>query len=270
MNKTIFITGASSGLGKVTAKLFSEKGWTVIATMRNQESETELSLLPNVHLLELDISNANQITAIVAKAEQIAPIDVLFNNAGYVLAGALEATSDEQLEQQFNTNVFGTIRLTRAFLPYFRTRKTGTIITTTSLGAYIPDPFMALYSATKSALEGWTAGMSYELDRIGVSIKTIVPGFMQTNFVGNAQMIQHEAAYQEDWEKVLSAYANPNAAVSADDPSDIAEVVYEAATDEKKSLHYFAGDDAITRYKELSLQGIDSILDTRKKVFFDN
>ncbi|TYR30823.1 SDR family oxidoreductase [Sphingobacterium phlebotomi] len=270
MNKTIFITGASSGLGKVTAKLFSEKGWTVIATMRNPESETELSLLPNVHLLELDISNANQITAIVTKAEQIAPVDVLFNNAGYVLAGALEATSDEQLEQQFNTNVFGTIRLTRAFLPYFRTRKTGTIITTTSLGAYIPDPFMALYSATKSALAGWTAGMSYELDRIGVSIKTIVPGFMQTNFVGNAQMIQHEAAYQEDWGKVLHAYANPNAAVNADNPSDIAKVVYEAATDEKKSLHYFAGNDATTRYRELSLQGIDSILDTRKKVFFDN
>ena len=82
---------------------------------------------------ELDISNANQIMDIVAKVERIAPIDVLFNNAGYVLAGALEATSDEQLEQQFNTNVFGTIRLTRAFLPYFRTRKTGTIITTTSL-----------------------------------------------------------------------------------------------------------------------------------------
>ena len=129
---------------------------------------------------------------------------------------------------------------------------------------------MALYSASKSALEGWTEGMSYELDRIGVSIKTIVPGFMQTNFVGNAQMIQHKSAYREDWEKVLTAYANPNAAVSADDTSDIAEVVYEAATDGKKSLHYFAGNDATTRYKELSLQGIDSILDTRKKVFFDN
>ncbi|WP_417361331.1 SDR family oxidoreductase [Galbibacter sp.] len=270
MNKTIFITGASSGLGKVTAKLFSEKGWTVIATMRNPERETELSQLPNVHLLELDICNANQIIAVVAKAEQIAPIDVLFNNAGYVFAGALEATSDEQLEQQFNTNVFGTIRLTRAFLPYLRARKTGTIITTTSLGAYIPDPFMALYSATKAALENWTEGMSYELDRIGVCIKTIVPGFMQTSFVGNAQMAQPGAAYQEDWEKVLNVYANPITAANADNPSDIAKVVYEAATDEKKSLHYIAGNDATTRYRELSLQGIDSILDTRKKVFFDN
>ena len=269
MNKTIFITGASSGLGKATAKLFSEKGWTVIATMRNPESEIELSQLPNVHLLELDICNADQIVAVVAKAEQIAPIDVLFNNAGYVLAGALESTSDEQLEQQFNTNVFGTIRLTRAFLPYFRTRKAGTIITTTSLGAYIPDPFMALYSATKSALDSWTAGMSYELDRIGVNIKTIVPGFMQTNFVGNAQIIQPEATYLKDWEKVLNAYANPNTGVNADNPFDIARVVYEAATDEKKSLHYFAGNDAMTRYKELNLQGIDSILGTRKKLFFD-
>ncbi|MGS2741833.1 SDR family oxidoreductase [Sinomicrobium sp. M5D2P17] len=269
MNKTIFITGAASGLGKVTAKLFAEKGWTVIATMRKPENERELSQLPDTHLLQLDISNTNQIIEVVKKAEQISPVDVLFNNAGYALAGALEATSDEQLEQQFHTNVFGTIRLTKAFLPYFRARKTGIIITTTSLGAYIPDPFMSLYAATKSALEAWTTGMTYELDSIGVSIKTIVPGFMQTNFVDNAQMTVHEA-YEEDWNKVLKAYAHPHAFTNADNPARIAEVVYEAVTDGKKQIHYFAGNDATTRYKELILKGIDSISDTRRKAFFDN
>lgn len=269
MNKTIFITGASSGLGKVTAKLFAEKGWTVFATMRKPENETELSELPNIHLLQLDINNPIQILEVVKKAEQITPVDVLFNNAGYVLAGALEAISEEQMFEQFNTNVFGTIRLTKAFLPYFRTRKQGTIITTTSLGAYIPDPFMALYAATKSALETWTEGMSYELAGIGVRIKTIVPGFMQTNFVGNAQLKQHEA-YQEDWNKVLTVYAQPDASSNADNPADIAKVIYEAATDNKKQLHYFAGNDATTRYTELISSGIDLVLDTRKGAFLGN
>ncbi|MDE1192700.1 MAG: SDR family oxidoreductase [Arachidicoccus sp.] len=266
MNKTIFITGASSGLGKITAKLFAEKGWTVIATMRNTEKETELSQLPTVHLLQLDVSNPKQIMEVVAKAEQISPVDVLFNNAGYVLAGALEGISDEQMEQQFNTNVFGTIRLTRAFLPYFRERKAGTIITTTSLGAYIPDPFMSLYPATKAALEIWTAGMTYELDRLGITIKSIVPGFMQTNFANNAQMTLHPV-YEEEMMKVLAAYSNSGPASEADNPADIAAVVYEAATDGKSQIHYFAGNDAITRYKELKLEGIDSILDTRRKLF---
>ncbi|CAM3691494.1 SDR family oxidoreductase [Sphingobacterium prati] len=266
MSQTIFITGASSGLGKLTAKLFAEKGWTVIATMRNPEKETELSQLPNVHLLQLDVSNANQIADVVVKAEQISQVDVLFNNAGYVLAGALEGISDEQMEQQFNTNVFGTIRLTRAFLPHFRARKVGIILTTTSLGAYIPDPFMSLYAATKSALETWAEGMTYELDRQGIRIKTIIPGFMQTNFVGNAQMSFHEA-YEEDWNNVLSAYAHPDASANSDNPADIAEVIYAAATDGKNQIHYFAGHDATTRYKELNLKGIDSILDTRKKLF---
>ncbi len=82
MDKTIFITGASSGLGKATAKLFASKGWTVIGTMRNPKKETELSQLPNVYLLKLDICNVEQITDVISKAEQISPIDVLFNNAG--------------------------------------------------------------------------------------------------------------------------------------------------------------------------------------------
>ncbi|MEN2399307.1 SDR family oxidoreductase [Flavobacterium sp. MC2016-06] len=268
MNKTIFITGASSGLGKITAKLFAEKGWKVIATMRNTKDEMELSQFPNIHLFELDITSSSQIKEVVAKAQQIGPIDVLFNNAGYVLAGPLEGFSEEQMEQQFNTNFFGTVRLTKALLPHFRMRKQGTIITTTSLGAYIPDPFMSLYVAAKAALEAWTGAMSYELSRQNIVIKTIVPGFMQTNFSGNAQMALHDA-YEKDFNHVLAAYADPNAGANADDPKDIAEVVYQAATDGKKQLHYFAGNDAKTRYKELCLLGIDSIIEERQKLFFE-
>ena len=156
MNKTIFITGASLGLGKATAKLFASKGWTVIAAMRQPEKETELTQLPNIHFLKLDISNTKQIAEIAFEAEKISPIDVLFNNAAYGLMGAFEGTTDEQLEQQINTNFLGTILVTKSFLPHFRARKSGIIITVTSSTANIPYPFAAVYAATKSALETWT------------------------------------------------------------------------------------------------------------------
>ncbi len=114
MNKTIFITAASSGLRKATAKLFASKGWTAIGVMRNPEKETELSQLSNVYLLKLDICNHEQITDVISKAEQISPIDVFFNNAGYALGGNLEATSTKQTERQINTNSLGTILVTKA------------------------------------------------------------------------------------------------------------------------------------------------------------
>ena len=94
MNQTIFITGASSGIGKAAAKLFASKGWTVIATMRQPEQETELTQLPNIHLLKLDIGDIKQIAQIAEKAESISPVDVLLNNAAYGLMGAFEGTSD--------------------------------------------------------------------------------------------------------------------------------------------------------------------------------
>nr|GFC99068.1 3-oxoacyl-[acyl-carrier-protein] reductase, putative [Tanacetum cinerariifolium] len=107
MNKTIFITGASSGIGKATAKLFAAKGWQVIATMRKPENETELNQLANVTLLPLDVTNVEQIKDATQKALALGPVDVVFNNAGYTLLGALEATTDEQLVHQMETNFLG-------------------------------------------------------------------------------------------------------------------------------------------------------------------
>src|SRR5690606_39306408 len=99
-----------------------------------------------------------------------------------------EATSAEQIERQINTNLLGTILVTKAFLPYFKKRKNGIIISTSSIAAYIPEPFIALYGATKAALEMWTAGMSFELEKVGISIKTLVPSSIQTSFLGNSVM----------------------------------------------------------------------------------
>lgn len=268
MNKTILITGASSGLGKATAKLFASKSWTVIAAIRNPEKETELTQFPNIHLLKLDISNRKQIAEVAEKAESISPVDVLINNAAYGLMGAFEGTTNEQLEQQINTNFLGTMLVTKAFLPYFRKRKSGTIITVTSSTANIPYPFVAVYAATKSALETWTEGMSYELNDFGMTIKTIVPAYMQTNFGSNAQVVSHQ-----DYQEVFSQYIGEmmeDSSAKQDTPESIAEVVYEAATDNKKKLHYTAGNLATSEYEWLRKDGIEAVIDTMNKRFFDH
>lgn len=267
MNKTIFITGASSGLGKATAKLFASKDWTVIATIRDREKETELSQFPNVHLLELNICNPDQIKDVITKAEQISPVDVLFNNAGYALGGDLEAISAEQIERQINTNFLGTILVTKAILAYFKKRKNGIIISTSSIAAYIPEPFIAVYGATKAALEMWTASMSFELEKVGISIKTIVPSSMQTSFLGNAQMA-FEPDYQADFNNYIGKLMS-DADTVADKPEDIAVVVYQAVTDNKKQLHYFAGNDAIEKCERLKREGLEAVMDDTKKLFFE-
>ncbi len=266
MNKTIFITGASSGLGKATAKLFAAKGWTVIATMRDPKKETELTQLQNIHLLELDINNAKQIAEIAAEAEKISPIDILLNNAAYGLMGPFEGTTEEQLAQQINTNFLGTILISKAFLPYFRARKSGAIISVTSSTANIPYPFVAVYAATKSALETWTEGMSYELNGFGIMIKTIVPAYMQTNFGNNAQMVSHQE-YHEVFNQYIKAMRADSSA-KRDTPESIAEIVYEAATDNKEQLHYTAGNLSKTEYEWLKKDGIEQVISTMNDRFF--
>ena len=267
MNKTIFITGASSGLGKTTAKLFAAQGWIVIAAMRNPEKETELTQLPNIHLLKLDINNTKQIVEIAAEAEKISPIDIILNNAAYGLIGAFEGTTDEQLVQQINTNFLGTILVSKAFLPYLRARKSGTVITITSSTANIPYPFVAVYAATKSALETWTEGMSYELSHFGIKMKTIVPAYMQTNFGNNAQIVSH-ADYQEVFNKYLTAMRTDSNA-KRDHPESIAEIVFEAATDMKEQLHYTAGSLSTSEYEWLKKDGIEQVISTMKNRFFE-
>ena len=115
MKKSIFITGASSGIGKGTAKFFHEKGWNVIATMRKPEKENELDQLENVHLLPLDVTDLDQIDKTVQEAIDLHPIDVVLNNAGYGTMGPLEGTTDQEIQDIINTNLLGVIRLTKAF-----------------------------------------------------------------------------------------------------------------------------------------------------------
>jgi len=247
MQKTIFITGASAGLGKATAKLFQSRGWTVIATMRNPEKETELTQLENVTLLPLDVTNLAQIKTTVAKAISLHNIDVVFNNAGYGLMGAMEAFSDEQILKQINTNLLlGVLRVTQAFIPYFRERKGGVFISTTSIGGLFAFPLHSIYHATKFAIEGWSESMSFELGVHNIKIKTVAPGGIATDFTGRSLDRSSNSEYQ-DIENKLFAIVD-SMMDSASTAEQIAEVVYEAATDGKDQVRYVAGEDAKALY----------------------
>ena len=244
MDKTIFITGASSGLGKATSILFHSKGWNVIATMRHPEKETKLNQLDNMTLLPLDVTNQEQIKSTVSKAVETRDIDVVFNNAGYGLSGALEATTDEQITRQINTNLLGVIRVTQAFIPYFREKKNGLFISTSSLGGLVGFPFSSLYHATKWGLEGWSESMSYELKGFNVGIKMIEPGAIQTNFIGNS----YDKAFHPAYDKLFNSFFSNVDNVTFTPAEKIAEIVFEAATDGKDQLRYLAGEDAKAIY----------------------
>ncbi|MDO6433449.1 SDR family oxidoreductase [Flavitalea sp. BT771] len=244
--KTIFITGASTGLGKAVAKLFAARGWKVVATMRKPENEKELTLIDNITLLPLDVTNVAQIKETTQKAIAAGNIDVVFNNAGYGLLGPLESTTDEQLVRQLNTNILGVIRVTQAFIPYFRERQQGLFISTTSIGGLITFPFSSVYHATKWALEGWSESMAFELKKIGVGIKTVSPGGIKTDFLSRSADMSSHPAY-EKWLTHMFAGINEDHFTPAE---QIAEVVYEAATDGADKLRYVAGEDAKTFYAQ--------------------
>lgn len=239
--KTIFITGASAGLGKATVHLFLANGWKVIATMRNPEKETELSLLSNVTLLPLDVTNAAQIHETVQKAITLGPVDVVFNNAGYGLVGALEACTEKQITDQIDTNLTGVIRVTQAFIPHFKEKSSGLFITTTSIFGLVTNPLSSVYNATKFALEGWSESLSYELATFNIGIKTVAPGGIKSNYMNVMQVAGHED-YQSLFNKMTEVFAK--GLLTFTEPEIIAQTVYEAATDDKDQLTYFAGEDA--------------------------
>ena len=171
--RTIFITGSSSGLGRAAAKLFAARGWTVLATMRSPDKEKSLATLPNVVLLPLDITDLDQITRAVNDALARGDVDVVFNNAGYGMAGPLEGVTDEQMLRMVHTNLMGPIRVTKAFIPHFRAKRAGLFINTTSIGGLITVPFNSMYHATKWALEGWSEATAFELNQFGIGLKIL-------------------------------------------------------------------------------------------------
>ena len=267
-HRTIFITGASSGLGRATAKLFASKGWKVIATMRNPAKEPELDKLLGVVLLPLDVTDSAQIKRTVERVVTTGGVDVVFNNAGYGLAGPLEGLTDEQIARMVNTNLMGTILTTKAFIPHFRERRAGLFINTTSIGGLVAVPFNSVYHATKWALEGWSESMAFELNRFGIGMKTVLPGGMKTDFFTRSFDTGRHEAYDKLVDRVMGAITAPQQMESYSSPEQIAEVVYEAATDGKDQLRYVAGADAKAIYAMRQQMGDEAFRKAMDKQFF--
>ncbi|TDQ08064.1 SDR family oxidoreductase [Pedobacter metabolipauper] len=244
--KTIFITGASAGLGKSTAKLFQANGWKVIATMRTPEKEIELNQLENVTLLPLDVTNIAQINTTVQAAINMGNIDVVFNNAGYGLIGPLESYTEAEIRSQFETNFFGVIWVTQAFIPYFKEKRAGLFITTTSLCGLTSYPLSSIYNASKWALEGWSESMSYDLAQHHIGIKTVAPGGIKSNYM-NVMEVAQDKSYDTLMQRLTEGFTD-GTLMEFSEPETIADVVYRAATDEKDQVRYPAGNDAVRIY----------------------
>ncbi|MCB0696134.1 MAG: SDR family oxidoreductase [Chitinophagaceae bacterium] len=248
MKKTILITGASSGIGKATAKLFSEKGWNVVATMRTPEKEEELTKLENIFVTKLDVQDETSVQQAIQQAmDKFGSVDVLLNNAGYGLAGVFEAISKEAIERQFATNVFGLFDVTRAMLPHFRKQGSGIIINVTSVGGRMTLPLFSMYHASKFAVEGFSESLQYELAPTGIKVKVVEPGSVATDFSGRSLDMHQDPTMKEYdgfTDKIVAAFQKRREAGVGSTPDMTAAVIYEAATDGTDTLRYRAGADA--------------------------
>jgi NAD(P)-dependent dehydrogenase (short-subunit alcohol dehydrogenase family) len=246
MSKTILITGASSGIGKATARYFQEQGWNVVATMRSPTREQELTALNGVLVTRLDVQDpASLKSAIAAGIARFGKIDVLLNNAGYGAYGPLEATPMEKIRRQFDVNVIGLLETTKAILPHFRANRSGVIVNVSSVGGKMTFPLGTLYHGTKFAVEGLSEALSWELEPLGVRVKIVEPGAIKTDFAGRSFDFSNDEGmveYQPIVQKLFAALGHLTS--HASDPLVVAKVIYEAATDGSNQLRYTAGEDA--------------------------
>jgi short-subunit dehydrogenase len=244
--KTVFITGTSSGIGRLTALYFANQGWNVAATMRNPDQERELGTVANIKLYCLDVTDSNSIQkALEAAIQEFGRIDVLVNNAGYGADGVFEAMSDEVIEKQFDTNVFGLMRLTRAIIPHMRKQRGGIIIQIASMGGRVTFPLYSIYHGTKWAVEGFSEALHYELEPFNIKVKIIEPGSIKTEFYGSSrQFIMRDdlTMYQNFVDKVdkLSQETGKN----GEPPELVAQEIFKAATDGSNKMRYLIGKPA--------------------------
>ncbi|MBZ5712980.1 SDR family oxidoreductase [Nannocystis pusilla] len=240
--KTVLITGCSSGYGLETARHFHARGWNVIATMRTPREDV-LPRSERVRVLALDVTQPASIAAALAAS---GPIDVLVNNAGIGALGAFEATPMAVAREVFETNTFGVMAMTQAVLPQLRARRSGVVVNVTSSVTLAPMPLVAVYTASKTAIEGFTASLALELEAFDVRVKLVEPGYgPTTRFTSNTGPRNDgriPEAYAPFAQRVFAAFTQP-AAVTTE--SDVAEAVYLAATDASGQLRFPAGPDAV-------------------------
>src|SRR6184192_2038133 len=236
--KTALVTGASSGIGEATAERLAMAGYKVYGTSRRAAKASQRSF----ELLPLDVTSDESVEATIREVLRAeGRIDVLVNNAGFSVAPAgAEESSIEQARSIFDTNFFGIVRMTRAVVPHMRFQGSGRIINIGSVLGFLPAPYMALYSATKHAVEGYSESLDHELRTRGIRVSVIEPAYTKTHFDAN---LREPDAKLDEYREARAAVSRQLSAVleTADEPGVVADVVLEAARASRPKLRYTAG-----------------------------
>jgi len=250
----VLITGASSGMGKTTTLFLAQNGFTVYAGSRTPEKLADVTH-QNIHPLKLDITDFQSIKTVV---DSIGQIDILINNAGYGLVSSVEEVDEEQMQNQFNINVFGLLRVCKAVIPRMREQKSGIIINISSFLGKIGLPLFTFYNASKYAVEGITDSLRYELRDFDIKVHSIMPGFFDTNFarenlVTNPHTFGENSPYKKIVDTLIPTIAEQ--INGGDDTAEVAELILKIIRDEKFPARVTAGEKArkfIPMKRELS------------------
>jgi len=232
------VTGASSGIGKASALALVAAGFDVVGTSRDTSRVTPLD---GVTFLDLDVASDTRVTIAVGQViERFGRIDVMVNNAGMGAIGAVEETSIAQAQDIFNVNVFGVMRMTKAVLPHMRAQRRGRIINLSSVVGFLPSPYMAVYAASKHAIEGYSESLDHEIREHGVRALLVEPAYTNTGFEANSPRPDTPLQVYADQRRAFDRMIE-TAIKDGDDPAIVARVIVAAATDPKPKLRYTAG-----------------------------
>jgi NAD(P)-dependent dehydrogenase (short-subunit alcohol dehydrogenase family) len=252
LNRTVVITGTASGIGQATVKRFVDEGWNVVATVRKEGDLEVHKDLERVRTLLLDVNDEQADAAFADQAvAEFGRVDVLVNNAGYYQMGPLEASTLDQIHRQYQTNVFGLIALTKAFIPHLRQQRSGVIINLSSISAEQGYPYTAVYASSKAAVAVLSEGLSIELAPFGISVKAIFPGTHTTRIFTKMDIAEETP---EDYHAEMARFFGSPQANLGSPPSTAADVIYRAATDGRpEQVRYYSGPDGeiIPRAKTL-------------------
>lgn len=243
MSKTVLITGTSSGIGKSSAEVFAAAGWEVIATMRTPEKGHAFDKFKNVEVLKMDVTKPEQIEETFHYVhKKYGRLDVVVNNAGYGVDGIFEAMDDEVIRRQFETNVFGLMRVTREAIRHMRVQGHGTIIQVSSMGGRLAFPMYSIYHGTKWAVEGFSESLQYEVEPFGIRIKLVEPGAIKTDFysVGRVHVNSGTEPEYDNFVKKVEA-VSMEAGKNGSPAELVAKTILRAANDKGKRLRYKIG-----------------------------
>jgi NADP-dependent 3-hydroxy acid dehydrogenase YdfG len=249
-----FITGCSSGLGRLLAEEVLKAGDKVVATARNigTIADLEKKYPETARALSLDVTHREQIATAVEQAlEHFGHIDVLVNNAGYGLMGAIEEVQDDEIAREIETNVYGVINVTRALLPHLRARRSGHILNISSIAGIIATPGLGLYNLTKFAVEGFSEALSMELAHLGVKVTIIEPGPFRTEFLaGSAVFTKNRIAdYDATAGKVRDNLAGA-AGSQKGDPLKAVHAMMQVVASPEPPLRLLLGAAAFRRFRD--------------------